>query len=374
MNRKRVLFVAPDYHCSFIYCDELRKHGWRSEIYLPESYPPSLLYSEKDVIYPFRLKGDYKLFRFFNLLSRMLWYLGVFWRYKYHVYYCSLDYFDFKEKYLGLHTLFGRSFSLSLFLAKFFGCKIIYLPSGVPDEEMPEIVFKLGNEEAGLPTRNPEEMKVWFEKIDRYADKVIGFGSLNSTQYSASHIKYKSLNLNLWEKELRIPEEYLLPPTNKLRILHAFKFRALRADIKGTRFVENALNQLIREGFQVEFMFLENIDSKIMRYYQAQADIVVEQLIRGWWGSTGIECMALGKPVVCYIRPEWKNFFLSVFPEYDELPIVEADKENIYYVLKTLIEHKENRVRAGFESRKFAESHFNIVNNAKEFIDFLESI
>ena len=73
-----------------------------------------------------------------------------------------------------------------------------------------------------------------------------------------------------------------------------------------------------------------------MLYYQLQADIVVEQLIYGWWGSTGIETMALGKPVVCYLRSEWKENFLNHFKEYSSLPIVEADTSTIYEVLKKL--------------------------------------
>jgi hypothetical protein len=374
MRNKAVLFVCPDYHCSFFYRGELRRRGWKSDIYLPENYPPSLLYSDEDLIYPLRLMSNSKLSKIVNRLFRMFWYLSVFWQYKYHVYYGGLNAFNFGEKYLGLHHLFGSSFSIPLLLAKIFGSKIILFPSGVPEEEMPEVVFKLGNEEAGLPINDEEEMKLWFEKIKRYADKVIGSANLDSTQYVASHIKYKSLDLNLFKKDLWIPKEHRLPPTNKLRILHSFKFMDLRVDIKGTKFVERAVNKLISEGFEVEYLFYKNIDSKNMRYLQSQADIVVEQLIRGWWGSTGIECMALGKPVVCYLRPEWKKFFLNIYPEYNQLPIIEANKENIYDVLSALVTDKKGRELAGDNSLRFAKMHFDIKNNANEFIRFMESI
>ena len=53
-----------------------------------------------------------------------------------------------------------------------------------------------------------------------------------------------------------------------------------------------------------------------MRFYQAQADIVVDQLIYGHWGSTAVECMALGKPVVCYLDKRWKENFMDNYPEY----------------------------------------------------------
>ena len=98
-----------------------------------------------------------------------------------------------------------------------------------------------------------------------------------------------------------------------------------------------AVNKLIDEGFEIENHNLTNTDSKSMRYYQVQADIVVDQLIYGWWGSTALECMALGKPVICYLNPEMKESFFTVFPEYEFLPIIESDVNNIYRVLKNLI-------------------------------------
>jgi len=111
-----------------------------------------------------------------------------------------------------------------------------------------------------------------------------------------------------------------------------------------------------------------------MRFYQQQADIIVEQLIYGWWGSTFVETAALGKPVVCYLRPSWKKFFLETFPEYTELPIVEADTQTIYVVLKRLAEDSDYRQRAGEASRKFAEMHFNPAINTQNLIRNLEAL
>lgn len=76
--------------------------------------------------------------------------------------------------------------------------------------------------------------------------------------------------------------------------------------------------------------------------------------------------MALGKPVVCYLRPAWKEFFLKTFPEYDSLPIVEANTETIYEVLKELVINEKYREQRGREARLFAERHFNVRKNAAE--------
>ena len=66
-----------------------------------------------------------------------------------------------------------------------------------------------------------------------------------------------------------------------------------------------------------------------MKYYQVQADIVVEQLIYGWWGSTGVETMSLGKPVICYLRESQMKEFNNNYPEIKSIPIVKANVFNI---------------------------------------------
>ena len=207
----------------------------------------------------------------------------------------------------------------------------------------------------------------------------IGAGTNISTQFKTTQIKYKTIDLNLWHPDLSIPVEHQLPPTSNLRILHSSYLAKSGRDwqgknIKGSPFVLAAVERLKHEGHAVDYFFIDNKPSNQMRFYQAQADIVVDQLIYGWWGSTTVEASALGKPVVCYLRPSWKQFFLKTFPEYDDLPIVEADTNTIYEVLKKLVTDAEYRRQKGRESRIFAEAHFDPVKNTQALIETLESL
>ena len=183
--------------------------------------------------------------------------------------------------------------------------------------------------------------------------------------------------MSLWHPNLAVPPEHQLPNTDKIRILHSAYLTKSGRDwqgrnIKGSPFVLEAIDQLKAEGHPVEYFYVQNKPANQMRFYQVQSDIVVEQLIYGWWGSTGVETMALGKPVVCYIRPSWKDFFLKTFPEYDGLPVVEADTKTIYEVLRKLVVDAEYRKNKGIESRRFAESHFDPRNNTKKLIQTLK--
>jgi hypothetical protein len=377
--KSSILFIRPDYHCSFFYRDELRRLGWKADIYVPWSYPANLLYSDKDIHRPLHVKGKSRPVRWINHLLADLWYLGNFWKYKYHFYYGRPPEFKFPERGFGLELFFGKGFLFSLWLAKSCGCRIIYSPTGCLDEETKENFSKL---DAGNVCGNcgsfhvcqDRKNKANFLRVRRYADMAVGYGNLDSSQYQATHFRYKAIDLDLWRPELDVPAAARLPATANLRILHSYLDEGRNykgRNIKGSPFVVAAIERLRQEGHAVEYLFINDKPSHQMRFYQAQADIVVEQLIYGWWGSTGVECMALGKPVVCYVRPQWKSFFLRVFGQYRELPIVEANTQTIYEVLRQLVVDREYRLRKGREAREFAESFFEPAANARTLSELL---
>jgi hypothetical protein len=376
--KKSILFVCPDYHCSFFYRDELRKLGWKADIFVPAGYPELMLYSAPDYICRVPA-GPLLLRQIYQALWSIKFFFLVAVRYKYHFYYCGLDHLVFGETKLPFMKRLAPSFRLHLMFSKLFGVKIIHLPSGVPDEEMPDIVEKFGNLEEGVATEDPVRMRRWFDVLRRYADMHIGYGLLDSSQYRATHIKYKAINLDLWKPDIEIPKKYLLPPTHKLRILHSFMYgkgrvEAYKGNIKGTKYIEAAIDQLISEGYEIEYLYHDNVPANAFRFIQVQADIVVEEIVRGGWGSTAVECMALGKPVISYVRPEWEAFYYECFPDANPLPIVNANKHNIYDRLKKLVTDSEYRQIKGIESRRFAINHLNPATNAYLFTKVLEKL
>lgn len=384
IKKRSILFIRPDYHCSFFYRDELRKLGWKADILVDPGYPETLLYSSKDILRSHRLPAQkLRVFRWFNQFAYLLLYLAVFWRYRVHVYYGRPPVVDCREEKVGLTKLFGLDFLLTAWLAKVIGCQLVFVPTGCHDEDIKADWQLLdgGNvcNNCGFFDRCDDSLhRLNFSRIRRYFDFAVGIGVKNSRQLVERHFRYKTIDLSLWSPALVVPNEHRLPPTSNIRILHSAYLKSSGRDwqgrnIKGSPFVLDAIKRLQAEGYPVEYMYIDNKPSNQMRFYQAQADIVVEQLIYGWWGSTGVETMALGKPVVCYIRPAWKTFFLLMFPEYANLPIVEADTRSIYDVLKKLVTDPEFRARKGAESRCFAEMHFDPVLNAKEFSRILES-
>lgn len=78
-----------------------------------------------------------------------------------------------------------------------------------------------------------------------------------------------------------------------------------------------------------------------------RVDIVVDQIVMGSYGNTGIEAMLCGKPVVGQ-----KNY-----PEIKDSPIVNVSRETLKSSLEDLIDNPELCARLGAEGRAWALKH-----------------
>src|SRR5207247_11086104 len=104
-----------------------------------------------------------------------------------------------------------------------------------------------------------------------------------------------------------IPEKYRRPRApGEMIVYHSVGNHALRArngrDLKGTGATIAAVERLRGEGVPVRLEFVTDVPNKEVRFIQAQADIVVDQLNHGRYGAQAREGMMLGKPTVCYIN------------------------------------------------------------------------
>lgn len=106
--------------------------------------------------------------------------------------------------------------------------------------------------------------------------------------------------------------------------------------IKGTQYIEKAISMLQQEKFAVELLLVENRPYEEAMKMCASADLVVDQLLIGAYGQYAVEMMALGKPVISYIRDDIQSFYP------DDMPIISANPDTIYLVLKGILEHPES--------------------------------
>ncbi len=146
-------------------------------------------------------------------------------------------------------------------------------------------------------------------------------------------------------------------------IVHAPSLRGY----KGTETILRVIDSL-RSKFSFRFELIENLthDDAIQRY--SQADIVVDEIRTGAYGILAIEAMALGKPVVCYIRPDLE----ATYPK--GMPIVSASPDSFEQTLIELLIDGPKRHQLGIDGRKYVEENHDSITIAQQLLQIYREI
>jgi glycosyltransferase involved in cell wall biosynthesis len=181
----------------------------------------------------------------------------------------------------------------------------------------------------------------------RYADLVYALNPdlLHVLPPQARFVPYASVDMASWS-----PTPYRPLAGRPPVVVHAPSHRG----VKGTEHIVAAVARLQAEGVAIDFQLVEGLTNAEARRRYESADLVIDQLLAGWYGGLAVEVMALGKPVVAYLRAE----DLAFLPEAmrSELPIVDAEPATIYTVLKRLLGEDESRLaHLGERSRRYVE-------------------
>jgi hypothetical protein len=118
--------------------------------------------------------------------------------------------------------------------------------------------------------------------------------------------------------------------------------------IKGSRHVVEAVELLRSEGLLIRLDLIEGLSYDAVRRRTAAADVVVDQLLIGWYGGFAVEAMALAKPVLCFIREEENPFGAA-------LPIVNATPTTLVDRLREMASAPARRREVGMAGRRFVE-------------------
>ncbi len=183
------------------------------------------------------------------------------------------------------------------------------------------------------------------EKVCAYADHVFAVNpDLMHYLPGAEFLPYASVNPGEWtaggapaaQADRAGPFRILHMPTNR--------------SIKGTKYVEQACAQLKAEGLPVELTLAERVPHRQVKDLIARADVVVDQLLIGWYGALTVEALAMGKPVLCYLREDDLKRFV---PFHERIPIVRTTKATLAQDLRELLRSPARRQDAGAAGRQF---------------------
>lgn len=152
---------------------------------------------------------------------------------------------------------------------------------------------------------------------------------------------------------------------DRVNIVHAPTNRAL----KGTKFVLEAIEHLAAElGDRFRFTLLEGLphEEAVQRY--RQADLLVDQLLIGWYGMVATETMRMGIPAVAFIEDDHLPAIPSAMAA--QLPVIRADPSNLAAVLRRLVTEREQLVELGRRSRAYVEAWHDPVVVARQALEY----
>jgi hypothetical protein len=133
-----------------------------------------------------------------------------------------------------------------------------------------------------------------------------------------------------------------------VRIVHAPNHQGF----KGTPYLVAAVKRLQERSLPVELQLVERVPNREALEIYRGADIVFDQCLIGFHGYFALEAMAMGKPVVVFLRE-------SVLAP-DECPLVNVRPETVERVLEGLVSDRQRLHELGRKGRQYVERHFSV--------------
>jgi hypothetical protein len=185
-------------------------------------------------------------------------------------------------------------------------------------------------------------------------------------------IAHFCVDLNLFEianQSDEIPQSFSFE--RPLKLLHAPNHRA----IKGTNFIIDAVDSLKSEGYPVELAIVEKKSNEYVKQYIQESDVVIDQLIIGWYAMFAIEAMAMNKAVICNLRNDLYELYIGAgLLKSGEIPIIEATPFNIKLVVLDLLKFPEKiRVQSAM-GKNYVQRHHSIESVGKIFKRVLDDM
>lgn len=182
--------------------------------------------------------------------------------------------------------------------------------------------------------------------FDRYADLIYAVNPdiMNVLPSRTQFMPYANIDPREWTPVFNkdAPKEP--------HIVHAPSHRG----VKGTKYILEAFERLKAEGVSFRYSLVENLPNAEARKIYETADLLIDQLLAGYYGGLSVELMALGKPVICYMRESDMHFLPDSM--WRDMPVINADPTTIYTVLKEWLTTRKGELRKrGEESRQFVE-------------------
>lgn len=267
-------------------------------------------------------------------------------------------------------------YPLNLLILKLWGKKIIITFRGAEVrhfiDSLPEKLYQSPNRQSWPELFYQLHQRSFWSKFKQYlririfchlADKIV----LTGPFLASSVVKYDKIIP--YARDLKVLEKYTYskPKGNKIIVLHAPSHKLA----KGTTVIIKAFKMLAKKyRHKAEFKILFNLSHQKLLEEMAKADILIDQLVVGWYGGQAVEAMAMGKIVVANIFPAYLNL-----TDFKYIPIWPASYWTLEKDLSRLIDvYPYVKEKYGNEAKVFCQKYHQAAKIAQKYLEVYRSV
>lgn len=191
-----------------------------------------------------------------------------------------------------------------------------------------------------------------FKKVSSVATQIFSMGDMiEYTPKSNNEVFFWPIDLEANFGKRYTPHFPKKNTYTTLKIVHAPNHR----EFKGTKYFEKAVKELQLEGFDLELVLVEKMSNSDALNIYKKADIIFDQCLIGFYGYFALEAMALGKPVMSFIRKP-NEYLLAP----TECPIINTNPFTLKDDLRNLLIKRNELEEIGKHGRNYIEKYFSI--------------
>lgn len=172
-----------------------------------------------------------------------------------------------------------------------------------------------------------------------------------------------------YARDIKQINKNLIKTNKKITVLHV----PTEPDVKGTAEIEKIFKKLAKKysprggaGPNINFkIILEALPREQLLKEMSQADIIVDQIIVGWYGGQAVEAMAMGKTVLAFINPVYLHFVNFA----QDLPIYNTNPWSLKKDLEFLINSPKECQRIGQDGIKFVRKYHEASKIAAKYLE-----
>ena len=185
-----------------------------------------------------------------------------------------------------------------------------------------------------------------------HATALLSLGDMLIYMPGARHVAYWPI-----DTAMLVSADVTRDPAVPLRIAHAPN----HPHFKGTIYLEAAIARLKSVGHAIELVRVSGVpNTEVMRLF-ASADVIADQFIGGAYGYTALEGLALGKPVMTYVRSP--DLVLAA----EDCPFFSVTPEHLESALLWCLANRDKLAAIGRQGRAYVERHHDIAAVAGRF-------